>query len=314
MKRFRVTCALAALGLSLSMVSAAPAYANFPGKNGLLAFSADTGTVGNQVYTVRPNGHHLQQVTTGPSQATQPDWSPDGGWLAYTLDDCTVALIRPDGTGQRTIESQTPGGCEGDPVFTPDSTHLVFSRYDPVVNEEAVWIMDLNGNDRRRIATGPDGAQTPEISPDGQTVTFLSSPTPGGLTALFAVSAGGGEARQVTPTLWGITFKHDWAPDGSRLVMSDNAGDPSRPTNMLTTRPDGTGLVYLTDLQPADQDAVAGGYSPDCTWIAYRLQNGNQNALMIVHPNGKGARTVLPFSTFNPRYIDWGPASPGRDH
>ena len=308
MNRFRVTCALAVLALSLPMVSAEPAYANFPGRNGLLAFSADTGTAGSQLFTVRSNGRQLQQVTSGPGQAAQPDWSPDGAWLAYTLDDCTVALVRPDGTGQRTIASQTPDGCEGDPVFTPDGAHLVFSRYDPVVNEEAVWIMDLNGNDRRRIGTGPDGAQTPEVSPDGQTVTFLSSPTPGGLTALFAVSITGGDARQVTPTLWGITFKHDWAPDGSRLVVSDNAGDPSRPTNLLTIRPDGTGLVYLTDLQPADQDAVAGGYSPDGKWIAYRLQDGEQRALMVVRTNGKGAHAVLPFSPFNPRYIDWGPA------
>jgi Tol biopolymer transport system component len=289
------------------MASAGPAYANFPGKNGLLAFSADTGTVGSQLFTVRSNGRHLQQVTSGPGQATQPDWSPDGAWLAYTLDDCTVALVRPDGTGQRTIASQTPGGCEGDPVFTPAGDQLVFSRYDPVVNEEALWVMDLNGDARRRIGTGPSGAQTPEVSPDGQTVTFLST-TPGDLNALFAINFAGGDARQVSPALWGITFKHDWAPDGSRLVMSDNADEPDRPTNMLTLRPDGTGLVYLTDLQPADQDAVAGGYSPDGKWIAYRLQNGDQRALMIVHPNGKGARVVLPFSSFNPRYIDWGPA------
>ena len=79
---------------------------------------------------------------------------------------------------------------------------------------------------------------------------------------------------------------------------------------MLTIRPNGTGLVYLIDLQPADQDAVAGGYSPDGKWIAYRLQNGDQSALKIMRTNGKGAHTVLPFSSFYPRYVDWGTASP----
>jgi hypothetical protein len=54
--------------------------------------------------------------------------------------------------------------------------------------------------------------------------------------------------RQVTPTLFGIAFKHDWAPDGFRLVTTDNADDFDRPANVVTIRPNGTGLRYLTDL------------------------------------------------------------------
>jgi Tol biopolymer transport system component len=295
---------------------AAPAQGTFPAKNGLIAFQADTGGV-NQIYTVSPNGHGLRQLTDvepaaggdpGTSGATTPDWSPNGRWIAFSLNECTIALIRPDGTGMRTVASQTPGGCETDPAFTPDGAHLVFERYDPSVEDDAIWIMNLDGTDRRRIGTGPGGAATPEVSPDGQTVTFLSF-TPNDLTALFAVSIGGGAARQVTPTLYGITFKHDWAPDGSRLVMSDNAGDFDHPANVVTIRPDGTGLRYLTDLQTPDQRALAGGYSPDGKWIVYRLEHGDQNALMITHTDGQGGHAVLPFSPFRPRNIDWGPAA-----
>ena len=120
--------------------------------------------------------------------------------------------------------------------------------------------MDLNGENQRRIGTGPDGSATPDVSPDGQTVTFLST-TANDLNALFSISINGGTARQVTPTLWGTAVKHDWAPDGSRIVVSDNADDPDHPTNLATVRPNGTGLRYLTDLQAPDQQALAGGYS-----------------------------------------------------
>jgi hypothetical protein len=75
----------------------------------------------------------------------------------------------------------------------------------------------------------------------------------------------------------------------------------------VTIRPDGTGLRYLTDLQTPDQRALAGGYSPDGKWITYRLEHGDQNALMIVRTDGQGAHAVLPFSSFRPRFIDWGP-------
>ena len=308
MRRLRVLVTLTVLGLGLSVVGAGPAAATFPAKNGLIAFSADTDE-GSQIFTVARNGHDLRQITHGPAPASSPDWSPDGRWLAYTLDECTIAIVRADGGGQRVVPGGTPDTCEFDPVFTPDGRRLVFSRYDPAVDQEAAWVMDLKGRDRRLIGTGPGGAATPDVSPDGRTVTFLSA-TSSGLNAIFATSMrGGGPVRQITPTLFGISYKHDWAPDGSRIVMSDNASDAAHPTNVVTIRPDGNGIRDLTRLTTLDERAVAGGYSPDGRWIAYRLERGDQSALVIMRPDGHGERTVLPFSSFKPRFIDWGPAA-----
>ena len=255
---------------------------------------------------MRANGKDLRQITHVDGEATTPDWSPDGHWIAFSLNECTVAMIRSDGSDMRTIPSQTPGGCETDPAFTPDGDHLIFQRFDPTIEDEAIWIMGLNGEDRRRIGTGPGGAVTPEISPDGQTVTFLSF-MPDDLTAIFAVDINGGPVRQVTPTLSGITFKHDWAPDGSRLVMSDNADNPDLTVNVVTIRPDGTGLMYLTDNRTPDQRAFAGGYSPNGKWIVYRQEIGDQAALMVMRTEGQGGHAILPFSDFHARFIDWGP-------
>ena len=246
-------------------------------------------------------------MTQVAGEATTPDWSADGHWIAFSLNECTVAMIHPDGKGMRVVPSQTPGGCETDPAFTPDGHHLVFERFDPATDDDAIWIMGLNGEGRRRLGTGPGGAATPEVSPDGQTVTFLSFTAPDDLTAIFAVGIHGGPVRQVTPTLNGITFKHDWAPDGSRLVMSDNADNPDLTVNVVTIRPDGTGLQYLTDNQTPDQRAFAGSYSPNGKWIVFRQESGDQSALMVMRTDGQGMHAILPFSDFRPRSIDWGP-------
>src|SRR5262250_753309 len=83
----RAFAAFVVLGvIAATFFAASPAYATYPGHNGRIAFQADTGG-GNQIYTVRPNGHDLFQVThvkpaagvdPGTSGATTPDWSPNG--------------------------------------------------------------------------------------------------------------------------------------------------------------------------------------------------------------------------------------------
>jgi hypothetical protein len=57
------TALLAALiGALATLVLAPSALATFPARNGPIVFGADTGS-GSQVYTVRPNGHALRQIT-----------------------------------------------------------------------------------------------------------------------------------------------------------------------------------------------------------------------------------------------------------
>lgn len=294
--------------LLLAPTGAGSAAATGHVRNGLIAFQSQAEDGTTQVFTVRSDGHGLRQVTHGSAPATAPDWSPDGRWIAYASDECTIALVRADGSRQRTLASQTPDGCETDPAFTPDGRHLVFERYDATTGDDAIWVMDLRGGDRRRIATGPEGAATPEVSPDGRTLSFLSW-LPDGRTAVFAAPMhGGGHVRQVTPALFGISYKHGWSPDGRRIVTSDNADDPTQPANVVTIRADGSDLRYLTHLTSADERAVAGGYSPDGKWVVYRYERGGGYALMVVRPDGHGAH-ALPLTSLRPGFIDWGPAA-----
>ena len=63
MRRLIVLVTVATLSvLGLVTVGGGAANATTPGKNGLILFHADTGS-GAQLYTIKPNGSHLSQLT-----------------------------------------------------------------------------------------------------------------------------------------------------------------------------------------------------------------------------------------------------------
>src|SRR5262249_31583391 len=138
----RLTLVIAAAVAALAC--AAPAFATPPGHNGLITFSADTGT-GYRLYTVGANGNDLHQVAPLlAGDAAHPDWSPDGSEIVFELDTdvaASVDLIRPDGTG---LVNLTPGPdfFQGQPSFTPDGKQIVFERFDPATNDDSIWIMN----------------------------------------------------------------------------------------------------------------------------------------------------------------------------
>src|SRR6187402_2152106 len=81
MRRNLVIAPLAAL--LITAIVAGPASATYPDRNGRLVFQADNGS-GYQLYTVKANGHDLQQVThVTNSDAVLADWSPDGRQIVY---------------------------------------------------------------------------------------------------------------------------------------------------------------------------------------------------------------------------------------
>jgi Tol biopolymer transport system component len=299
-----------ALGATLAglatLALAAPADATFPDHNGRIAFHADTDE-GSQIFTVRDSGRDLRQITHVSGHARLPDWSPDGRRIAFELetgDSAGVALMNADGSGLVTLPPP-PGVFEGDPSFTPDGRRIVFVAFDG--ETEGVWSMRLDGTDRRPITTagGPD----PNVSPDGRRLAFLGFDGEPFGQALFTSGVDGSEPRPITPFSFNVGFKHDWAPDGRRLVFIHNAdfAVPDQSANIAAIRPDGTGLRFLTKFGGRGVNAFAGSYSPDGRWIVLRLEYHGRFGLFKMRPDGSRLRPIIARMDLAPRFVDWGP-------
>ena len=302
---------LAAAGVTgiAALAPAAPALATFPGHDGRLVFGAPTDQ-GVQLSTVRPNGRELRQITGVAGDAIHPDSSPDGRTIVFELDTeegANVAFICADGGPIRVVPAPA-GTFEGQPSYMPDGRHVLFTQFNG--EEEATWIMKLDGSQRRRITAGPGDATDPNSAPDGRAFSYVGVHDHNWEVeqALFVSRLDGTHQRQLTPFDTEVAIKQDWAPDGGRLVFTDNADHvrPDRSANLGTIRPDGGGVRFLTHYADPEVNAYAGGYAPSGRRIAFRYEDHGQYALMMVRPDGTHPHTILPLSAFRPRYIDWG--------
>ena len=292
--------AIVAFTMLATFALAPGASATFPDRNGRIAFQAQTDH-GVQIFTIRPNGHDLRQITHLDGDATAPDWSPDAGRIAFTFNDCSVAIMDADGSDLSLI-ADDPDLCQSDPSFTPDGTRLVFEHFDwKGTGADEVWSMEPDGSDKQFV-TGA-GAVDPNVSPDGRKLSFK-----GAEGALFVQNMDGSGLVQVSPTV-SVAYKSDWAPDAQRLIFGDNSEPaPGEPVNIWTVRPDGTDLRDLTNYAGPTR-AWVGGYSPDGQWIVFRLEQDGLFTLYRMRPDGSDLHAILQSSTFVPRSIDWGPAA-----
>lgn len=200
----RVITLLTITGIAaLAMVSIAgpAALATMPGENGRIAFSLDRGS-GGEIYTIRADGTDLRRLTHLDGNAIAPDWSPDGTRIVFWLEDQALYVMNRHGGGLH--EATTPGGQA---AFTHDGNHLVYAGGNRREGY-GIFLMRADGSDApgRRLTTNPfpDGHDAnPEVSPDGETVTFVRD------SGLFAVDIDGSdEGELVSPNLL-LVIKHD---------------------------------------------------------------------------------------------------------
>ena len=89
------------LMLLAALVLAPAAAATAPGHSGRIVYSSiRTGSY--QLATIGPSGGDLRQLTHVDGDAINPDWSPNGRWIAFeldTADDARIVWLRA--TGER---------------------------------------------------------------------------------------------------------------------------------------------------------------------------------------------------------------------
>jgi dipeptidyl aminopeptidase/acylaminoacyl peptidase len=116
-------------------------------------------------------------------RVADPQISPDGRWLAYTISDTDKAAnkrsaqiyITPiDGGSPRQLTSGPASVASG--RWSPDGKTIAFVR--SADGTPQIWTIDVQSGDIKRVTSQPAGADGPVWSPDGKWIAFTSEVYP----------------------------------------------------------------------------------------------------------------------------------------
>jgi Tol biopolymer transport system component len=132
-----------------------------------------------------------------------PDWSPDGGTIAFecgVVGSAGICTFRDDGSD---LQRLTSGPADTDPAWSPDGSRILFAR--DTTNAGGIWVMNADGSGLEQVLDGY--ASSPSWSPDG--TQFAVAIADGSRKDIWRVTIATGEAINLTQGV-GINWDPAW--------------------------------------------------------------------------------------------------------
>ncbi len=252
--------------------------------------AADKSEYVTQIWMGTSDGKDNVQLTFADKSSTNPKWSPDGKWIAFTStrkdNKNNLYFLRAAG-GEAEMATDLKGSI-GDFDWSPDGRSIAYSMTDAKSDDEEK--NDKGRNDFRWVDENIKMARL-YVMP----VTKDAN--------------GKRDAKKLTSDSRSVSG-FDWSPDGARIVFS-HVKDPRAdywPTSDVSIVEVGSATV-----SPFAATAAAEGsptFSPDGKWIAMSVSDGPvrwaQSNRIHLFPSGGGAPKVMPIShDGQPNIVGW---------
>ncbi len=170
------------------------------------------------------------------------------------------------------------------PVPTP-TLPLVVARSLPAIaymskTEDGpwqIWVMDIDGANRRQITNGPGDNTSPIWSPDGSKIAFVSQRD--GNKEIYVMNSDGTEQRNLSnhPA---DDWTPAWSPDGTHIAFASRRDGN---WELYTMKADGSEQTRLTDNPASDLSPV---WSPDANEILFSSKRDGNWEIYVMPAEG----------------------------
>ncbi len=276
---------------------------------------------GPQVLSIKADNTAAEIVTAAPLGVNAYEWSPDGRFLAFTTRDAGpspppiankvganppptrlwLQPINPAGPARAITASDQYVDSF---AWSPDSKEIAYS-WAPVVGflapyQTKIFAVAVDGGAARPIIDRPGMNVSPQFSPDGTKISFISTSERTGIIAPRGLAIAGASGRNVNVRAYPMNSAWIaevlWAPDSEAIYVTMNEGTFATGARMFempvvkVTLADGK-AERLGDDHAALQYSIS--RSRDGRTIAYREVGArDMGDVVIMDVASKQARTL----------------------
>ncbi len=295
-----------ALGVAMTLiVHTPPARAAFEGRNGRIAFSSHRGGQVD-IYSMRPHGGGVRNLTNDAHPDFQPAWSPDGTTIAFVSlhvgsSHLNQLYTRDPHGGQRTRLTDLKAGNVLEPAWSPDGDRIAFYVSFGGAIDDEIYIVDADGSDLARITNNTRSDSNPAWSPDGTRLAFVRDGT------ISTMDPDGTDVQRLTPEGM-LGFDPAWSPDGRRLAFIGRSVSGDSSYDLFKIGADGTRLVRLDQTERTESSP---SWSPNGRRIVYVLtrhhyeNDYSDDLIYTIRANGRDRRVLSADETVSDAFPDW---------
>jgi Tol biopolymer transport system component len=193
------------------------------------------------IFTARPDGSDLKQLTNTPGYDAETTISKDGKLVFTSMRDGDLDIYTMDGNGKHVTRLTNEVGYDGGPFWSYDGKQIVYRAYHPKTEKEKsdyldllkqnlirpttleIWVMNADGSQKRQVTHNGKANFGPYFFPDGKRVIFASNmDDPRGRNFdLYKINVDGSGLERITfnDTFDGFPM---FSPDGKKLVFASN--------------------------------------------------------------------------------------------
>lgn len=261
-----------------------------------MAFIKTSGDRQKDVWSVRPNGRHLQQLTNMRGEALSPTWSPDGRRVLFTHIDKRSHGLGVFDTVSRTAQRiKFPGNTVIGPAYMPDG-RVAVSLTDG--KNPSIFLLNHSLQKEYRLDDSSAIDVSPSVDATGSLMAFTSSRL--GSPQIFLKDLRSGSVRRISQT-GSYNTDPSISPDGTLIAFARQMGGGHR----IFVQDMVTGLERQLTFGPGSDEEPA--FAPDSYFIAFMSTRSGKREIYITTRNG-GEPRRLPTGSGDASFPAWGPA------